>query len=183
MPYYHLSVHYHHQSLSSITTIIINIFIITITIRNQRTDVSFEDSAYWLPSLELMIIELGKLVDGATSSIAFPISTIQEELEEIATTLTLCHHSDHHNSQDQHHDGNNNVSMSTNTTTTLTTASISLRGWTSVCLFEIGFTHGTLIEVYMEILNHWGGKAAEKLVHVLSSTSYVLLQWTRLAAE
>jgi hypothetical protein len=175
MPYNHVSVNYHPSStFSSITTIIINIFIIIITIRNQRTDVSFEDSTYWLPSLELLIIELGKLVDGATCSIAFPISTIQEELEEIATTLTLCHHSEHHNSQDQQHDGNNDVSMSTNST---------LRGWTSVCLFEIGFTHGTLIEVYMEILNQWGGKAAEKLVHILSSTSYVLLQWTRLAAE
>ena len=78
----------------------------------------------------------------------------------------------------------------TNTTTTTATPTAAaaapvaiMRGWTTTCLFEIGFTHGTLIEVYMEILDHWSGKAAEKLVHILSSTSYVLLQWTRLAAE
>ena len=58
-----------------------------------------------------------------------------------------------------------------------------VRGWSTRCFYDIGFSHGTLVESYIEIFDRWAGKAPEKLLHILSSTTFVLLHWTRCVAE
>ena len=58
------------------------------------------------------------------------------------------------------------------------------RGITGRLCHDIGMSHGSLIEVYMEIFDRWAGSATpEKLLQVLSSSSLALLEWSRLAAQ
>jgi hypothetical protein len=99
---------------------------------------------------------------------AFPSALVLEELEELAATLSVCAASDE--------DGPAAAESKQ-------CATPAERGWTARCLVEIGFSYGTLVESYMEIFDHWAGKAPEKLLHLLSSTVFALLQWTRHAAE
>lgn len=89
---------------------------------------------------------------------AFPSALVLEELEEIAATLAICSTGSGEGSQQQ-------------------------LGWAMRCFYDIGSSHGTLVESYMEIFDKWAGKAPEKLLHVLASTVTVLLRWTRDTAE
>ncbi len=57
------------------------------------------------------------------------------------------------------------------------------RGWATRCLVSVGLAHGPLVESYMQLFEEWAGKAPEKLLHVVVSTTDVLQSWTRGAAE
>lgn len=92
---------------------------------------------------------------------AFPSTLVLEELEEIAATLSIC-------STDAAGAGGEEAHT---------------KHWTTRCFFDVGFSHGSLVESYIEIFDRWAGKAPEKLLHILSSTVNVLLVWTRAAAE
>lgn len=138
---------------------------------------NFESSNQWLPTLELEIIELGKQLNASANSsgssciaTAFPSAVVLEELEEIGSMLSLV--------------TTTGTSSGGVTTTTVTSNAIAgSRGWTASCFYDMGFTHGTLVEVYMEILDRWSGKSKEKLLYLLSSLAYVMLQWTHSCAE
>lgn len=91
---------------------------------------------------------------------AFPSTLVLEELEEIAATLSVCSVEGGAGSEETH-----------------------TRNWTTRCFFDVGFSHGSLVESYIEIFDRWAGKAPEKLLYILSSTVNVLLLWTRAAAE
>lgn len=88
---------------------------------------------------------------------AFPSTLVLEELEEISATLSLCG------------GGEDRLARS--------------QGWVTRCFYDVGFSHGTLVESYVEIFDRWAGKAPEKLLHIISATVNVLLLWTRSAAE
>ena len=52
---------------------------------------TFENANVWLPVLQEKIVYLGKLLNGSLStSLAFPLTLILEELEEIVSTLSIC---------------------------------------------------------------------------------------------
>lgn len=142
------------------------------------TGIGFDAFERWLPTLELQVVALAKQIArnsfssgttapeegpagalGSLDAAAFPSTLVLEELEEIAATLAICA-SGPGSSQHQ-------VQV----------------GWAMRCFYDIGFSHGTLVESYMEIFDKWAGKAPEKLLHVLASTVTVLLRWTRDAAE
>jgi hypothetical protein len=147
--------------------------------------VAFEQAEAWLPGLQAQVVQLaqqltaqgsgapagrGAAVSGSPSSPvgAFPSALVLEELEELAATLSVCAAAEEDGSA---------------ATESKQGAAPTERGWTARCLVEIGFSYGTLVESYMEIFDHWAGKAPEKLLHLLSSTVFALLQWTRHAAE
>lgn len=91
---------------------------------------------------------------------AFPSTLVLEELEEIAATLSMCSAEAGSGAEDAH-----------------------AKNWATRCFFDVGFSHGSLVEAYVEIFDRWAGKAPEKLLHILSATVSVLLLWTRAAAE
>lgn len=149
--------------------------------RHQLSGTNFESAERWLPTLELQVVALAKQIVrntfstaaawrseasvGAAMSMsmdaaAFPSALVLEELEEIAATLAICA-----------------------TGTGTGEGSQQQLGWAMRCFYDIGFSHGTLVESYMEIFDKWAGKAPEKLLHVLASTVAVLLRWTRDTAE
>ena len=136
--------------------------------RHQRNDVVFESSAQWLPTLQMLVVQLGQQLQGASASPAFPCAVVLEELEEISSALTVSTIVDGIGS------------------TAGAGAGVGVgvvRGWSTRCFYDIGFSHGTLVESYIEIFDRWAGKAPEKLLHILSSTTFVLLHWTRCVAE
>ena len=154
--------------------------------RNQRSDVAFEQSEAWLPGLQAQVVQLaqqltsqsgsaqsgrGAAVSGSPSTplSAFPSALVLEELEELAATLSVC-------AAGEDEEG-------AAATESKQGAGRVERGWTARCLVEVGFSYGALVESYMEIFDRWAGKAPEKLLHLLSSTVFALLQWTRHAAE
>ena len=149
--------------------------------RHQVSGTNFESPERWLPTLELQVVTLAKQIVrntfsgsgsgrpgedasaggvgsiGSMDAAAFPSALVLEELEEVAATLAICATGDRSQQQQM--------------------------GWAMRCFYDIGFSHGTLVESYMEIFDKWAGKAPEKLLHVLASTVAVLLRWTRDTAE
>lgn len=99
---------------------------------------------------------------------AFPSTLVLEELEEIAATLTIC--------------------AATAAGESAAAAAVGEEAgaavhWPTRCFYDAGFSHGLLVESYVDIFDRWAGKAPEKLLHILSATVNVLLRWTRSAVE
>lgn len=122
---------------------------------HQRSDVNFEDAQQWKTNLESELTRLGQALH--TSELAFPISMILDELEEIASTLVLY--------QDN------------------TSQNLIEKGWAYHCFVSMGFSHVAIMESYMELFDAWRGKQPEKLLHLLVSVTAVMLRWTRKAIE
>lgn len=141
------------------------LYIVCCNHRHQQSTAKFESPAQWLPSLELLVVQLAQQLlqsvePGQGISVgaaAFPSTMVLEELEEISATLGIC--------------------------SAETSEDARTRNWTTRCFYDVGFSHATLVESYVEIFDRWAGKAPEKLLHILSATVYVLLLWTRSAAE
>ena len=93
---------------------------------------------------------------------AFPSTLVLEELEEIAATLSIC---------------------AAAAGESVTGEEAGAANWSTRCFYDAGFSHGLLVESYVEIFDRWAGKAPEKLLHILSATVNVLLRWTRSAVE
>lgn len=55
------------------------------------------------------------------------------------------------------------------------------RGWTVDCMSRIGLTCGSTIEYLMGFTDKWGSKSSERRAHILSSTSYCLMGWMKIA--
>eukprot|EP01038_Epipyxis_sp_PR26KG_P007824 gene7824-10628_t len=115
--------------------------------------VIFEAAGQWLPLLENTVVELGISFQAAMvgSNSSFPHITILEELEEIVSSLMIAH-------------ANN---------------SIIPKGWAAQCFRDIGFSHSTIVEAYMDIFDTWKGKAPAKLLCLITSATHVLLSWTK----
>jgi hypothetical protein len=133
--------------------------------------VPFEAVSQWLPNLELLVVQLARQLQHPSESehtllshsSAFPATLVLEELEEIAATLATLGIA-------------NNESFSSS-------VGSGSRGWVLRCFYDIGMSHGTLVESFMEIFDRWAGKAPEKLLYLLASTTAALLHWTRGASE
>lgn len=140
--------------------------------RRQRADVVFESTGLWLPILCEHVVELGRQLRAAeSSSTAFPFSAILEELEELSSVLTaVCFL---HRKDENCHVNIDDVDAQLR----------YFRGWTAQCMKDIGFAFSTLVEAYMEIFDRWAGKAPEKLIQVLSSTSFILRQWCHTVSQ
>lgn len=157
--------------------------------RRQIVDVVFEQQEVWLSALLAQVVRLAQQIMqvGASSQLqyglsrtvasvraevpAFPSALVLEELEEIAATLDVCCAEADDESGAPASESKCGV------------ASSRERGWAIRCFCEIGFSYGTLVESLVAILDHWQGKAPEKVLHLLSSTAYALLHWTRHSAE
>jgi hypothetical protein len=150
--------------------------------RRQLKDIQFEQSDLWLPVLQTQLVRLAQRIRGSqehtqasaapyAEAPAFPSALVLEELEELGATLDVCggdaDEGDAGAAADESKRG----------------GPAGERGWAVRLFGEVGFTHGTLVESLVGILDHWQGKAPEKVLHLLSSTAYTLLQWTRQAAE
>jgi metal-dependent amidase/aminoacylase/carboxypeptidase family protein len=98
---------------------------------------------------------------------------VLEELQELAATLSAC------GAEQEGADSDEAMAVESKAGST----DVGDRGWTVRIFCEIGFTYGTLVETLVETLDRWQGKSPEKLLHLLASIAFALMQWTRLAAE
>lgn len=149
----------------------------------------FEDSELWLPSLGTSIVSLATSLKGSgigavgaasgTSS-AFPVLVVLEELEDIASTLWSARAT---NSSSGVGAGTNASPLSRGASSSTTaTHNIFGQSWTVDRFLEIGLSHGSLMETYMELIEKkWSGKAAEKLLRLVGSASVLLMRWTHAA--
>jgi len=122
----------------------------------QFRHVSFENAQQWLPALESKLVHLGRELLGDSDSPRSSTFPVLVILEEVEELIS-----------------------------TLTACDVpTRRGITSQICYDIGMSHGSLIEAYMEIFDRWAGKATpDKLLQILSSSSLALLHWSRLAAQ
>ena len=127
-------------------------------------DVMFEDVDQWLPALQLQVVQLGKQLQGSPT---LPFCEVLEELEELLATLAIVQSLERQGDQSR----------------SAVAGAAWSRGWTVRCFLEVGIAHAALLEAFMEVLDRWAGKAPEKLLHVLSSASYVLMAWTKTAVQ
>lgn len=121
----------------------------------QSRHISFEHAQQWLPALETKLVQLGRELLGDSDSPRSSTFPVLVILEEVEELVS-----------------------------TLTSCGVpTRRGITGQLCYDIGMSHGSLIEAYMEIFDRWAGKPPEKLLQILSSSSLALLHWSRLAAQ
>ncbi len=121
--------------------------------RLQTATVPFDSSEQWLPTLQRQVLQLAQALQGSQASTAFPVHMVLEELEDISAALAACG------------------------------AAGAEKGWATSILREVGLSHGALVECYMELFDQWAGRGADKLLHVVTCTTALLLSWTQNAMQ
>ena len=87
----------------------------------------------------------------------FPLPFLVEELEDIAALHVMSI-----DSNAQHID-----------------SSYIERAWVAKCLQRVGVSHLALVEAYMTVIENSQGKLDEKKIQLLSSVSFIILEWTK----
>lgn len=115
----------------------------------------FENTSTWLSDLENSINATGlKLFSNYTeSSHMFFADKLLNELEEVSIQLTIC-------------------------------GSPLKRGWAASQFLRFNsFTHATLVDMYVRLLEQWIGSPTEKMIQIISSLTFVLSKWVNLINE
>ena len=56
-----------------------------------------------------------------------------------------------------------------------------VRGWAMECARRIGFTYGAIVECQLAMLERWTNKTPDMHSHLLSSITYSLMEWQKIA--
>ena len=56
------------------------------------------------------------------------------------------------------------------------------RGWAVDCTVQMGVTYANILECFMSFCDRWSSKVSQKHTHLLSSISYALIEWKKIAS-
>jgi hypothetical protein len=115
----------------------------------------FEDTSRWLPEFENTVTSIGNRVYTNETAIPIPrdFDRLLEELEDISHHLVIC-------------------------------GSPLGTGWAARLLSKIqSFSYSIIVDMYIRLLDRWGGSSADKMIHLLSSLSYTIYRWVSLISE